>query len=440
MTKNSNYPTIRASDILLKESFSSPFDVSKNGGVITGDPIIANGTATFDGVSDKIEYQNDAFSLLSGGSPRTFRIWLNFTGAGGALSNLVQTSGSQEFSIQAIDLGATGQFLFSDGINAVNNVKWPAGTFPNDGEDHHLVMTLDDNDNYAFYLDSVSIKSGTFPISINTINVKKIQIGLRSAGGGDPYTGSFGEFLWVAREWSAQEVLDDYNDTTYTYPNKWILNLPIHDRIGSALPFTTTDISGNSYDATYGNGGGANEPTKLTYRNGASFSTDYLKGVALGISGDAEFTFWRWVRPSDITTSAGVFTIGNGGVALHAASLFVNSGTSGSISAEFAGGNTYRTAGDQFVAGEEMLIAVTKKAGAIDTTTKIYKNGIKLASATASTSTPDIEDIRYLVGAFQTSGNFFEGEDYGGGVANYPLTQTQIRDIYNKGSKYQGKF
>lgn len=423
MANNKNYPIIKATKAIIREQFFDDANVEANGGVITGNPVIAGGTATFDG-TDSIEYTPDGLSKISGGKARAFRAWINFTGTGGTLSNLTKGGGTQEYAVLAVTIGVSN-YMFSDGVNALNNVTWPTDTFPNDGKDHRFVFSLDDSDNYEAFLDGISIKTGTFAIPINTVDVQSIVIGKRTTGGGDLYIGSLKkEFGWFEGAWTAQEALDDYNNATFRYMNTWTHYLPFAD------PNPLLDKSGK------GNHAFSNTATKLTDRNGYAFNSSNMRIPNGGISGNAGFTIVAWLKPSAITAMS-PFCFGDSGVALAAAGLFTGVAGSGELSIEFAGGNTYRSATNQFYAGEEFCFTVTKAPGAIDTTTKMYKNGIDIPAVTASTNTPNIADVDAYIGSF-AGVNRFIGDEYSIFLTDTAYTPTQIRDICKKGSKYFG--
>lgn len=425
MAKNPNYPIVRATKSILREQFFDDANVEVNGGEIFGAPSISNGIATFDGVIDYLKYKPQGLYKIGGKTSKTFRAKIKFTGNGGAIS-AIKGSGTQSITILAADLGS--DFVFTDGINAANNLTWPGGTFPNSGEEVHFVFVFEDTGSstkYQIYTDGNLIKSGTFAIRINVLDPASITIGATQSGGPFRFLGEINKDLdWFEGAWTQQDVLDDIRFKAYTYFNDYSHYLPF------ANPNPLNDKSGK------GNHAFSNSAVKLTHRNGYEFNISNMRAPNAGITGDAEFTIIQWLKPS-ATTAMSPICFGDSGVALAAAGLFTGVAGNGELSIEFAGGNSYKTATNQFTAGEAFCFAATKAFGAIDANTHLYKNGREIAAVAPSVATPNISDNDLYIGSF-AGVNRFVGDIYATYIAKKALTPTQIRDISNRGSLYFG--
>jgi hypothetical protein len=179
--------------------------------------------------------------------------------------------------------------------------------------------------------------------------------------------------------------------------------------------------------------------TKLTGINGYSFDgvNDRIACANPQISGDAEISMWAWVTPRNATAS-GMLTIGNTGVSLNACSLFSSISSGRELSVEFAGGNGWRTSAGVYDLNETFLLSMSKTPGPINTTTKLYKNGVEL-SCTGSSGTPNINtSVNTVVGTFSTGTAFFNGNVNQCGIEPIALSATQHRELFNRGRKYLG--
>ena len=125
-----------------------------------------------------------------------------------------------------------------------------------------------------------------------------------------------------------------------------------------------------------------------------------------GISGNAtltlEATFWR-----DTTVNAALVGIGVNDTA-KACLLFYDLTGDGSLNVVYTGDKTISTADGVIADSEWNSIAVTKAAGAINTTTIFYKNGgVIAATGTPPTDVPNITDSPIYIGEFITEGSYF---------------------------------
>lgn len=139
-------------------------------------------------------------------------------------------------------------------------------------------------------------------------------------------------------------------------------------------------------------------------------ANDYAGFGNLGISGDAAITLAAWVNIDTFGAYETVIFIGNSGSALQAISLIVHTG--GAFGIACAGANNVISNTGLLTAGEWAHIAVTKSAGALNTTTKFYLNGNEVSNdGSPSTGTPNITEVgNNRIGAFGAAGSYLDGK------------------------------
>lgn len=208
-------------------------------------------------------------------------------------------------------------------------------------------------------------------------------------------------------------------------------NLKTYHRFeGNSLDETANNHDGTDTSITYGTGYGK-------YTQGALFNGTTSKIVTatnIGISGNAAFSMGGWVKLGSTTGFRCAVSWGNAGVALAAAGLGCNLNSAGDLGIAFAGSNSAFTAGSLIGTTDRVHIAVTKATGAINTTTKLYINGVDTALAGgASTNTPNITDGVINYGIFGAGGsNFWSGDEDDMFVFNDVLTAAEILTIYQE--------
>src|SRR5207245_1500103 len=111
----------------------------------------------------------------TGTSARTVEAWVNPGATGGTIFATNAASG-QKFIVQAAMIGGPW-FLFTDGVNPDNNLTLSGAEIPASGVWSHLAFVFDGTANtWHYYLNGAAIKSGTFPIAINTATLTSTTI------------------------------------------------------------------------------------------------------------------------------------------------------------------------------------------------------------------------------------------------------------------------
>lgn len=177
---------------------------------------------------------------------------------------------------------------------------------------------------------------------------------------------------------------------------------------GAAVVYAMNDTN-MAYNAANGRMGyGA-------YFNGTS--SKMLSAGNIGIVGNNAFSYMAWILPAAVNFLQTVWDTGANSV-LQAAAVCIDLASAGDLGVAFAGGNNATTAGGVLTAGIWQHIAVTKAAGAINTTLSFYVNGISIPlAAGAPTGTPNLSVSPLQVGGSKVFGNLW----YGGAVDDFML-------------------
>ena len=136
---------------------------------------------------------------------------------------------------------------------------------------------------------------------------------------------------------------------------------------------------------------------------------DQVAMGATGLTGDVTATWSAWIKANStayVGYDSPVAIIGST-AALGAFSLFLNSTGSGVVSLTYAGGNNCATAAGVVTAGRWYHLVGTKTAGAINTTSTIYVDGVAV-SCTGSASTPNVAAGGTTIGSWPGT-YFFDG-------------------------------
>ena len=190
-------------------------DLSGNGnnGTLTNGPTFSNsniGNIVFDGVDDYV-IDSSTVNIPTGNSNRTIQMWVipktntcNFIqlGTGG---------GGNQVYIVAYYFINSNTFLFTDGINDNNNITFSGTELPTLNVWNNITFG-NTGQNWFYYLNGISKKSGTFAVTLNTVGQKYV-LGKRDDTVLTTMNGNIAQALVYNRALSATEVLQNYNAT-----------------------------------------------------------------------------------------------------------------------------------------------------------------------------------------------------------------------------------
>ena len=190
-------------------------DLSGNGnnGTLTNGPTFntgSGGSIVFDGVDDYI-INSTTTNIPTGSSSRTVHMWVRPTAN---TNNFMQMGtgggGNQVYIIEYYDISGTA-YLFTDGINAGNNLTISGASLPTLNVWNHITFG-NSGQNWFYYLNGVLRSSGTWSVTINTIGQKYV-LGKRDDYATPPMTGNMASVQIYNRALSASEISQNYNAT-----------------------------------------------------------------------------------------------------------------------------------------------------------------------------------------------------------------------------------
>jgi len=275
-------PAERARGCVFAERFVNAAEVVRNGGTITGTPVINQG-ATLDGTGDKITYltQYGVKSIV-------FQIKLDST-----TEDILKLSSSHS-------IAASGGTLTATGLSSP--------TYYIGGSATQTIAT-----DWVW----VAISTAT------AFDADDIQLGYISGYGGFEIE----NLKYFTEELTDQEALDYSNGGGFwNYENEAYFNLPMTLESHDPTNTRTLDVVGGGINATWS--AGATAPTKNTTKRGYNFDGGDVMTMGAIPVGTNDFTAIALVRDSEGTGvgSDGILGDANGGAAGHIIPLYFNSG------------------------------------------------------------------------------------------------------------------
>lgn len=157
---------------------------------------------TFDGVDD-VAANAAPTGVPSAGAARTISAWAKITSPGGVIMSL-HTALGQKFVFQCFRFGSLW-YLFTDGVNVGNNQSFPLATLdPIIGQWAHIAISQNSN-SFVIYLNNTVLRSGTFPVAINTGASPTVYVGNR-LDVAQPFTGSLQDVRLFSVAKTAAEI------------------------------------------------------------------------------------------------------------------------------------------------------------------------------------------------------------------------------------------
>jgi hypothetical protein len=193
-----------------------------------------------------------------------------------------------------------------------------------------------------------------------------------------------------------------------------------------------SDFSGGGNFATSVNG-----PT-YSSANGGSLvfdgTNDYTENSSpnLGITGDISATLSCWFYDENTSTSTAqaLFVYGNGPTSGDSIAIILQNL---SFSAAYNGGNNAYIANNVYTLNNWNNAVITKTPGPINTTTKLYLNGVEQTITSSSTITPNVSSRIIRVGRWSNEGFpiYFKGRVSNCSIYNRALTAAEVQQNYN---------
>jgi len=271
LTLNST-PAERRRGCVFSELFRDNAKVLANGGTISGAPVIYFG-ATFNGTTDGIvyalsgnEYNSPLISIVCEFTPHfaydvnTQRYLFDSSDSVGGNNRFrVYKMDNANSNVLKIELNGTE-------IAAIASATYAAYWLQN--QRNVLVISGDaTNDLTNVWLNGTQILTDDATAWASASNaVVEQDIGTSYDTSLD-YDGVIHSFKVFQSLLSEAEAIDYYNNSTYNYRNEALVDLPMTAATHDTTNTRTLDVSGNGFDATFGDGSTSTTyPTKLAGR------------------------------------------------------------------------------------------------------------------------------------------------------------------------------
>jgi len=195
-------------------------------------------------------------------------------------------------------------------------------------------------------------------------------------------------------------------------------------------PFPSDVGSGSypDYSKLANNGAQTNVAMRPVWTSGAynfDGTNDFIvSNAGSGFSGNVVVSMLSWFKAGSLSDYQTIVAMGNSS-ALEAMTITVTA--DGRAGMSCAGVNNGFIASNSVTTGTWYHIAVTKTAGAINTTTKIYLNGVDTALVSPSAGTPSVTVSPVKIGYLFV---FFDGLIDDVRIYDIVLTSNQVNQIY----------
>jgi len=193
-----------------------------------------------------------------------------------------------------------------------------------------------------------------------------------------------------------------------------------------------TDLSGNNNHGTLVNG------VSYTDNNRGALvfdgTNDYVENSSpnLGITGDVSATLscWFYDENTSTSTSQALLVYGNGPSAGDTIAIILQNL---SFSAAYNGGQNVYIANNLYTLNGWNNAVITKTPGAVNTTTKLYLNGIQQTITSSSTITPNVVSRIIRVSRWSNEGSpiYFKGRVSNCLIYNRALSAAEVLQNYN---------
>ncbi|MDD4410029.1 MAG: LamG domain-containing protein, partial [Candidatus Pacebacteria bacterium] len=221
---------------------------------------------------------------------------------------------------------------------------------------------------------------------------------------------------------SSSDICTANRDEDPALVGRW----PMNEGSGISL----TDVSGKG---NTGNINGATWGTEAENKYlGFDGINDYAScGTNLSLSGNFNATMSVWIKRTSGTSFQSVIVAGKA-VAFQSFGIGINSANAGDFSAQFNGGNARISPAGLIPLNKWMFLTITKTPGTIESSTKLYLNGVEV-SQTGQSGTPNfVADVTYI-GAWTNMQHYFNGSIDDVRIYNRALSQSEIMNLYNNG-------
>jgi len=397
------YPKIESEKVLFRELFTNVASVTKNQGVITSVPVISKG-ATFDGTDDKITYPS--------------------------LNNSVKT-----ISITLTADSTTEEIIDLDG--GTHSIEVSGGTITATGFSSPTI--------YVNGVTSSTLTTAKSTITVTTATAVDVTAPVIGAVGATFYQGDIHKVSLYKEELSASEVLDEFNDTTFT-ELRWLVDLPLlTNYVDGSSDTVTANRGSNGLTVKYGDGTTSSQfPTQLTHRKGITLdgTTDHMEQTAdASLTIGAKITLVTSFKVNDTSGQDQLLFRGQNGSAgaVLRYYAYVDTGGKMTFGSKVSSGATFSfmqaTAGAIRPGATHCVVCTTDSSASGNDRIRIWIDGIE--DTTAITWNGEFaSDVQPLfIGQDEDVGLPFAGQIYTWKLGGFTVTDTQAKEITRREQK-----
>jgi hypothetical protein len=287
-------PAERMRGCVFAERFHSVSDVVANGGVVTGTPTFSiDKGVELDGVGDRITYAIQPHILDSTNISLVCDFWPAFTADADVKAYIYDTTNGSRFYAYHLDDASSNALWISVGEATISVPYATYGAYWLANQRNVLAVSSTSGATDA-WLNGTKIIDADATAWTMASPPTDIYVGSRLGGALSPFEGSVSSLKFFNTLLTEQEAVDYYNNTTFDWRNRMLIDLPMlmadHDPVnGKTL---NRGSGGSSNDGSFG--AGVATPTKLTHSRGYSFDGgDYIDIATTGMDIDtADFAVW----------------------------------------------------------------------------------------------------------------------------------------------------
>jgi hypothetical protein len=270
--------------ISFSEGFRNRLNVARNNGLITGNPVVCDG-AMLDGTNDYITYGLNGSEFDSDEISIVIEFWPDFDWDADKRIVLLDTN-SNDYRLQKLqNSGANALSLFMGGSYIADIASSAYSPYWKQGEKNTIVISGKSGDT-SVWLNGIAILLNDTSVWAGSVTTVDLFIGVASTAI-NLFDGTIKQVKVFKSLLTEQEAKDFYHDTTYSYMDKAILNLPMRACQHQPSNSRTLDVSGSANHAVFG--AGSAEPTKLQRRG---YSLDGVNDNFSGlVSPTGSYTF-----------------------------------------------------------------------------------------------------------------------------------------------------
>ena len=429
LTSNST-PAERAVGCSFAENFVSQADVELNGGTVAGTPTIDFG-ATFDGTTDYISYVLDGKEFNSDELSIVIEFNPDFEADDDEDHCLMGGGSSDDYWLLKHNANSIRLDLGNTTIGYIPLLDYQS--YWNVGS-RNVIVVSGTSGNTSVWLNGNVILDEKNTVWTETI-IDNMTIGSRHSSKSSFFVGTISNFQVYKSLLTAQDALNFYNNDTYNYRNKAVLDLPMGMAQHDPTNVRCLDVSGNGKHAQFGDGSTSTTyPTKQTTHGYDFDGGDYMIATPdLNVGDSGSLAFVMEFSP-DFNYDENAVTYLYGSTAESIFAVIKQNNASSNVLDIWMGNEKIDSIAEATYSPywrkgqrNELIISGTGGDGSSNIT-RAWLNGVEIMNDTVEWyGGTDVTSL--TMGASYSIGNFFNGKITSFQVYPFILTPTQVQDL-----------